>query len=1307
MPITHLYILKAIHIQLLTKIKILAAALLLVVFSQNASAQLVISPPPGGNNYTQLLQNFFLGGGVTISNVTFTGSPLAIGSFTAGPNTNLNMPSGIIMATGNRATAVGPNNSGSAGTNLNRPGIAQLNPLAGGPTYDGAQLQFNFVTQSNVVNFKYIFGSEEYPEFVGSINDVFAFFIQGPGYPNWTNIALLPNGTPVSINNVNQNVNSNYYYPNPANGPVQYDGFTRPLTATANVQPCQTYTIRIMIADAFDGIYDSGVFLGDNTFNGGIVAISANGTTVNDTSSFEGCSNGAFTFTLATAPQQPFTVNYTVGGTATNGVDYQAIPTSVTIPAGQTSVTVPIIPTQDGIAEPMETVTITYQAPCGPITTTINIQNVNPFTVVAGPDQTICNGNGPANITALATGGIPPYTYTWNNGAGSGSSVNVNPANTTTYTVTATSSCPNTTATDQVVVNVNPIPTATFTTNAPQCPGSPVTVTYNGTAQANATYNWTFTGSSNVTGSGQGPYQVTYANGGNYNIGLTVTENNCTSQVNTQAITIHPQPTSTIAASTPVCEGGSSLISFTGTQLQGAQYNWNFDGGQVIGGSGPGPYQVTWNTPGTKNVTLDVIANGCNSGQTVFQVVVNPIPTSVFTVTTPLCINAGGPITYTGTGTNGATYAWDFDNGVVASGTNQGPYDVSWTTPGTKNVSLTVTELGCVSQPTVVPVTVYPIPTSDFTVTTPLCANAGGPITYNGTASGNATYNWAFDGGTVNAGTGQGPYDVSWATSGTKNVTLTVTENGCTSTQTLTSVTVNDIPTADFTATTMLCLGTPSDVVYTGTATNAANYQWNFASGTIVSGSGQGPYQINFGSNGTYDLILTVTENGCTSVPDTQQVVINPFPAAIAGTDVTVCSGEQVYIGSPANPNYTYEWINNLTDITGDVTDADQTFIATNTQPNPAPEVRTYTLEVSQNGCVVTDDVIVTVNPQPTVSFTIPTPECLTGNSYDFNATGTFSNSATFNWSFDQYANYPSSPLQNPTGIEYTTVGGHIISVIVSDYGCTASYSDTVGVTPDPVVNFTAGPLEGCPTLTVDFTDMSGYGGAATYDWDFGDGTTGSGATVSHAYSEPGSYTITLQVSLSQSCKSALTQPQYVTVYPTPIASFVGFPDVLDQLNPFLNVTNTSATATSWIYDFGDNSPTVSGLPNVTHTYMDTGTYIVTQYITNEFGCKDSTSQGIRVNPAFSIYVPNAFTPNGDGINDVFMVKGIEVKDFALYIFNRWGQTIFTSNDINVGWDGRGNDNNVCQDEVYLYRIFYTDVLGAKKDMIGKVVMFR
>lgn len=1303
MPIAHIYTLKATSLKLYIGALTLVAAIF--ILSTPLKAQLVISPPPGGNNYTQLLNNFFVGGGVTISNVVYTGNALAVGSFTS-TNTPLQLPSGIIMSTGNRNIAVGPNNSGGAGTDFPNPGIAQLNPLAGTQTYDGAQLQFDFVTQSNVVNFKYQFASEEYPEYVGSINDVFAFFINGPGFGGWTNIALVPGtGQPVSINNVNQNVNSQYYINNAGGQAIQYDGIIRPMTATANVTPCVTYTIRIAIADAADGIFDSAVFLGDNTFNGGIVSVSASGTTNSDTSSYEGCSPAFLTFTLPNTLQQNFTVNYTIGGTAQNGVDYNQIPTSVVIPAGQTSVQLNITSIADGVPEGVETVTITYQAPCGPIVTTIYIRDVVPLTVVASPDVSICNGSGAVGLTAQASGGLPPYNYVWSNGGGSGSSIQVNPAQTTTYTVTATSFCPGQ-ATDQVTVTVSAIPTSTFTSTQ-ACQGSPATVTYTGSAQPNATYNWTFAGSSNVTGSGQGPMQVTYANPGIYNATLSVTENGCTSVITTVPITINPTPASTFAATSPLCVGGNSIVAFNGTQLQNANYTWNFDGGSIVGGSGPGPYQISWATAGTKNITLNVSAAGCNSVQTTVPVTVYAIPTSTFTLQGPICEGSAAALVYTGTAdTSAATFAWNLGGGTVATNPIGESYTVSYATSGAYNVSLTVTENGCVSTPTALPITVYDIPTSDFTITTPLCAGVDGPITYTGTGTANANYAWNFDNGTIVSGSGQGPYNVSWASASTPNVTLTVTENGCISTPTSLTATVFDNPTSTFTATTDLCLATLSDVVYTGNASSGANYQWNFDTGNISSGSGQGPYQIDYTQSGNYNITLTVIENGCTSAQSTMPVTIYPYPVANAGADVTVCSGQPVTIGTAPVPTYMYNWINNLTDII-DPTQSLQNFTPVNNLNPVGPDVRVYTLQVKENGCITTDDVTVTVNPQPVAMFTAPVGQCFTGNSYDFAPTGTaYSNVATFAWDFGANATPQTSNLNSPYGISFVSVGQQTVTLTITDYGCTDTHTELVDVTPDPTVNFTATPLSGCPPLVVTFTDQSGYQNA-TYSWDFGDLNTSSAQNPVYTYTQSGTYDVTFQVSLSPACKASVTMPQYITVYPVPTADFVLFPDVTDQLNPIVEVTNTSAGSVDCSYNFGDSSPLITGDCDPLHTYLDTGTYVVTQYIVNSFGCKDSVQRSVRVNPAFSIYIPTAFTPDGDGLNDVFTIKGIEVHDFTLYIFNRWGQTLFTSNDINNGWDGTGADGETCQIGVYPFRVLYKDVLGMDHEYIGSLTLIK
>ena len=197
-----------------------------------------------------LVQNVLLGSGVTVSNITFNGNPAAIGEFD-GSNTNIGLNEGVIITTGtvfNQGTdgPHGPNNVPDGGTDNNAPGNALLTSLIGAPTFNAAVLEFDFVPYSNSVAFNYVFGSEEYEEYVGStFNDVFAFYIIGPGYPSPTNIALLPNNQPVAINNVHNAVSNQFgnfaaansqFYVNNANGAtIQYDGFTQVLTAEADV----------------------------------------------------------------------------------------------------------------------------------------------------------------------------------------------------------------------------------------------------------------------------------------------------------------------------------------------------------------------------------------------------------------------------------------------------------------------------------------------------------------------------------------------------------------------------------------------------------------------------------------------------------------------------------------------------------------------------------------------------------------------------------------------------------------------------------------------------------------------------------------------------------------------------------------------------------------------------------------------------------------------------------------------------------------------------------------------------------------
>jgi len=245
-----------------------------VIFTQNASYA-ISTVDLNSTTATKLAQSL-VGNGITISNVTFTGSNVAAGSFTGGLADGLNIDSGVVLSSGNIANAAGPNEEDGRTTSNSTAGDSELQALVGTTTYDAAVLEFDFVPVGQYFSFLYVFASEEYNEYVGSqFNDVFAFFLDGE------NIALIPlSEEAVSINNVNQGSSSEFYNnndpgdlgtPTPYN--TQFDGFTSILWAQGIVTPGQTYHIKLAIADVGDAILDSAVFIASGSFSSTIPVI--------------------------------------------------------------------------------------------------------------------------------------------------------------------------------------------------------------------------------------------------------------------------------------------------------------------------------------------------------------------------------------------------------------------------------------------------------------------------------------------------------------------------------------------------------------------------------------------------------------------------------------------------------------------------------------------------------------------------------------------------------------------------------------------------------------------------------------------------------------------------------------------------------------------------------------------------------------------------------------------------------------------------------------------------------------------------
>jgi len=376
-------------------------------------AQISVNTSPTAQQLAELLA----GSNLVVSNATLTGAASAHGSFING-GSQIGMTSGVLLSTGNVSTAPGPNSAGNTSNELGTAGTAQMTTLAGATTYDAITLEFDFNVQSDFIQFNYIFASEEYPEYAppqsSSYNDVFAFFISGPGITGEENIALIPNTTTaVAINNINAITNTQYYVDNTGGTDVSFDAFTTMLTARKDgLTPCSTYHLKLVIADAGDRKYNSAVLLQENSLVQGVVEV--NTQTINsDAVALEGCIEASFTFSLDQASATDKTIQFQIAGTATNGVDYSPIASSLTIPAGQTQASVFIHAISDGIPEGQESILIIYKPEvCSDWDTAyLFINDAQPITYSLAGNNLDCFGDQSGEILINASGGFPPYTY--------------------------------------------------------------------------------------------------------------------------------------------------------------------------------------------------------------------------------------------------------------------------------------------------------------------------------------------------------------------------------------------------------------------------------------------------------------------------------------------------------------------------------------------------------------------------------------------------------------------------------------------------------------------------------------------------------------------------------------------------------------------------------------------------------------------------------------------------------------------------------------------------------------------------------
>lgn len=484
---------------------------------------------------------------------------------------------------------------------------------------------------------------------------------------------------------------------------------------------------------------------------------------------------------------------------------------------------------------------------------------------------------------------------------------------------------------------------------------------------------------------------------------------------------------------------------------------------------------------------------------------------------------------------------------------------------------------------------------------------------------------------------------------------------------------------------------------------DVTEFTWSFGNGADPESSNvPDPSGISYSGPGFKQITVVADQFGCSDEASLSINVPLPVTAGIA-SQTESCQGLTIPFQHESSNATSYAWFFD------DPAFPDEE-INTANPTHTFSTVGTYDVMLvasANNACPDTAYQTFVVAELLDVFFDPPTSTCFEGHSFSFTAEGSFPDNGEMEWDFGENANPPSFSGSNISGVTFNSPGFYTVTLTATDGECEDMHSASVSVFEQPTANFVAGITEGCAPFEVGFTNQSEAGTAMAYQWDFGDGNTSIAANPVHTYQEAGIYTVTLNVYTNSGCigESTKVRTEYIIVHETPRAGFAFTPDELDIFSPEVQIMDQSEGAISCYYTFPDS--TVLEGCDLSWFFEEAGLHSVIQVVTDENGCQASVTNSIRVN-GHLFYAPNAFSPNDDGINDIFKPVMRGVRDYQMQIINRLGEVIFTTTDQEVGWNGSGpNGTHYAEPEVFIYKARISDERGFNHDFQGHVTLVR
>ena len=779
----------------------------------------------------------------------------------------------------------------------------------------------------------------------------------------------------------------------------------------------------------------------------------------------------------------------------------------------------------------------------------------------------------------------------------------------------------------------------------------------------------------------------------------------------------------------------SFLIPFVdNTNLNGggaiSSYTWDYGDSSPLG-STSNPSHL-FGSSGTKTVALTVSNGTCtDSIVKTFQITLAPVASfsansvcqSTATAFTNLSTTPTGSIT---------SWGWDFTNNGSIDNVTQNP-SFAFPTSGTFTTSLIVTNSDLCSNTSTLVINVWGHTIPNFSPNN-VCFGSATTFTNSTNIITNLnvglapTYNWHFADGstTVTAINPLHTYTLGGNVNAVYNVTLTSTSShGCID-SVVKIVNVYATPTASFTSDSV-CFGSQSHLIEAsnGNGNPLSGYLWDFSSNGTTDITGTPSPNYTFPLAGSNLVTYTVQSNPtlgltCSNINSTLTVWVNPIPVAnFIFVNKCVNAQPNTFDGSSSTvsigTNTLYSW--NYGDIGTGVA-----AISSHTYVNAG--VYNVTLTITSNkGCQANIVKSVEVYQKPLMN--ISNSNACDLKVMSFTATTLPASGTVINWFWD--FNNSISTIEGvgqTSSFIFPSAGNQTVSLVSeTNHGCRDTINKLVYVDYAPVPKFTVDKPNGCPVHCVLFTDITlpitGPGVNTDWKWYFGDGTeinAASGQSQAHCFTNSTSnqvntFDVKLVVTTNKGCKDSIQNLAMITVYPKPVANYTVNPNPGSITTPLEIFTNQSLDYTKFWWSFGDGPEIDSVHVNPNHFYNSetADNYNSILIVANQYGCKDTALVTVELKPAFTFYIPNAFTPgNEDNLNELFTGMGIGIAKYEMWIYDRWGANIYHTNDINKGWNGNfEGKSKEAQQDVYVWKVKLVDVLGKKHDYIGHVTLLR